>query len=75
MSAHQASAQFFTRQEWNQIVTAARQARTFRAYEAAGRRAGNETQRLSMAVSARAWEREVRRFAKSAMAKASASAS
>lgn len=61
------AATHWTEREWRDIEHAARQARTYRAYAAAGKRAGNEPQRLGMECGARNYEREVRKFARAAM--------
>lgn len=60
----------WTEREWSEIEHAARQARTFRAYAEAGKRASNESQRLGMECGARNYEREVRKFARAAIKKA-----
>lgn len=57
----------WTSAEWADIEHAARQARTYRAYAAAGERAGNHAQRSAMAGSAQAYELKVRRFARLAI--------
>lgn len=59
---------YWTEAEWRDIEHAARQARTYRAYEKAGRVHGNEAQRLASAGSARSWEATVRRAARAALA-------
>lgn len=65
----------WTTREWSDIEHCTRQARTFRAYAEAGRRHGNEAQRLGMECSARNYERDVRRYARAAITKATRSTS
>lgn len=70
----QQTREHWTAKEWSEIEHAARQARTFRAYAAAGLRAGNEPQRLGMMCSARNYERDIRRFARTAITRATGGA-
>jgi hypothetical protein len=66
---------YWTARDWSEIEHCARQARTLRAYAAAGKRHGNEPQRLGMECSAKNYERELRRFARAAIASATQEAS
>jgi hypothetical protein len=53
----------WTARQWASIERSAAQARTFRAYAAAGKKFHNPRQHYAMAESAHHYEREIRRFA------------